>query len=367
MAKYNELNCVSHGHADVDEFVTQHLIIAERVLFIGTVGLELSSLHFPNELRNGRNVEFRFIIEKRSEDNAVLIELGNRHKTWLEKNLPDGKCIFDNVDIIAKDGATVAGRNAVNAAAKWYTEPYTDIVVDSSGMSRGVCFPLLRQAMVMGEKLGANVHLLMASNNHRTVKLEGQPNDRADWMHGFREDMGLASMEDALTLWMPQLSQDSLSQMKIMYDHLQHSGQLAEVCPIVPFPSIDPRRGDELLFEHRDAFQGNVGSAALSAIYAHESDPMDVFRSIVRMENVRRELFNVTGKTAVSVLSPSGWRLGSLGMVLAAITMNLPLLYVETIGYTTESELPPASAIPTADMRWHIWIAGTPYEVLSDK
>jgi hypothetical protein len=367
MAKYSELNCVSHGHTDVDEFVAQHLVNAERVLFIGTVGIEASSLHFANELKDGNNIDFRFLIERRAGSNAVLAALGVRHRAWLNNNLQSGTCTFDDVEIIAKDGATVAGRNAVNVATKWYTQDYSDIVVDSSGMSRGVCFPLLRQAMVMGEKLGANVHLLMASNNRRTVKLVGQPNDRADWMHGFREDMGLASMEDALMLWMPQLSPGSLSQMKTMYLHLQQSGQLAEVCPIVPFPSLNPRRGDELLFEHRDAFQGNVGSAGLSAIYAHESDPMDVFRSIVRMENVRRELFDVTGKTAVSVLSPSGWRLGSLGMVLAAITMNLPLLYVETIGYTTTSVLPPASEIPLADVRWHIWIAGSPYAVLSDQ
>lgn len=367
MAKYNESNCVSHGHADVDEFVAHHLMNAERVLFIGTVGIEQSSLHFANELKGAHNVDFRFLIERRADSNSVLTSLGQRHRAWLENNLPTGKCTFADVEIIAPDGATVAGRNAVNSAKSWYAEPYTDIVVDSSGMSRGVCFPLLRQATLMGEKWGANVHLLMASNDDRSVKLVGQPNDRADWMHGFRENMGLDGTEETLTLWMPQLSRDSLSQMRIMYAHLQQSGQLAEVCPIVPFPANNPRLGDELLFEHSDAFQGNVGSAGLNVIYAHESDPMDVFRSVVRIESVRRELFDATGTMAVSVLSPSGWRLGSLGMVLAAMTMNLPLLYVETIGYTTASVLPPDSAVPTADMRWHIWIAGTPYAVLPDK
>ena len=367
MAKYSESNCVSHGHADVDEFVAQHLMNAQRVLFIGTVGIEQSSLHFANELRAAKHVEFRFLIERRTDSDAVLAALGQRHRKWLEDNLPTGTCHFAEVEIIAPDGATVAGRKAVDAAKSWYAEPYTDIVIDSSGMSRGVCFPLLRQAMLMGEKWGANVHLLMASNDRRSVALVGQPNDRADWMHGFRENMGLDGTEATLTLWMPQLSRDSLSQMKIMYAHLQQSGQLAEVCPIVPFPATDPRLGDELLFEHRDAFQGNVGSASLSVIYAHESDPMDVFRSVVRIESVRRELFAAMGTMAVSVLSPSGWRLGSLGMVLAAMTMNLPLLYVETIGYTTDSPLPPDAVVPTADMRWHIWIAGTPYAVLPDK
>lgn len=368
MPSFNINHCISHGAEDVDEFVEQHLCRAEKVLFIGTVGIEPSSLYFAYKLSGTSNVDFRFLIEQRPNTSASVEKLGARHRTWLESNLPAGSFEFHDVEVISKDNATVAGRNAVNIARQWFSDQYSDIVIDGSGMSRGICFPLLRQAMDIGERYGANVHVLVASNDHRSVKLNAESNDRADWIHGFNGKMGLDSMSEALTLWIPQLAHGSASQLDLMYRHLSKLNvALAEICPIVPFPSVHPRRGDELLFECREALREDVGNERLNVIYAHEGDPMDVFYSIVRLECIRREVFAATKKEAVSVLSPSGWRLGSLGMVLAAIALDLPLLYVESIGYTTESALPDPIDIPSADRKWHIWVAGGLYENLQDK
>lgn len=362
MPTFSTNRCVSHGADDVDEFFDRHLRIAPKVLFIGTVGIEPTSLYFASKLAGVTNVDFRFLIEQRPTRSSVISNLGERHRQWLVDHLKESACIFADVEVIASDGATVAGRRAVNIASGWYTEKYSDIVVDGSGMSRGICFPLLRQAMELGEKMGANVHVVLASNNHRTVKLDSESNDRADWIHGFQANMELDSMSDALTLWMPQLSHGSAAQLAVMRKHLDSLHvALAELCPIIPFPSLDPRRGDELLFECRSVLQGEVGDERLNVIYAHESDPMDVFQTIARMEEVRRNVFSATGKQAVTVLSPSGWRVGSLGMVLAAIAFNLPLLYVETISYTTSTPMPPPTDMPSADRKWHIWVAGSPY------
>lgn len=361
MSRFSSKRCIAHGADDVTEFVSLHLKEAASVLFIGTVGIETSSLYYPSELAASTNVQFRFFVEQRSDESEALADLGKRHRDWLSSKIGNSRCQFVDVQIISMDGATVAGRNAVNAAAKWYDNGFTDIVVDSSGMSKGVCFPVIRQAIDMGERIGANVHLLVASNDQRMIQLNAESNDRADWMHGFQGQMGLDSMTDALQLWMPQLSEGGVAQMNIMHGHLSASSPVAEVCPIVPFPSLDPRRGDELLFEYRDAFQVDWGNEHLNVIYAHESDPMDVFRSITRMEFVRREVFLATGKKAVSVLSPSGWRIGSLGMVLAAIDLELPMLYVETIGYTSDSTPPSTIEIRKPERLWHIWLTGAPY------
>lgn len=361
MSRFSHKYCIAHGADDVTEFLSLHLKKAANVLFIGTVGVEVSSLYYANELAGSENVQFRFFIEQRSDESTALVDLGGLHQNWLSRTIGNDRCQFANVRIIAEDGATVAGRNAAAAAAKWYEQGITDIVVDSSGMSRGVCFPVIRQAIEAGEQLGANVHLLTASNNLRAIRLDSQSNDRADWMHGFQGNMSLDTMTNALQLWIPQLAEQGVIQMNIMYSHLSAGAPVAEVCPIVPFPALDTRRGDKLLFEYRQAFQVDWGNEHLNVIYAHEADPMDVFRSITRMELARREVFAATGKKAVSVLSPSGWRIGSLGMVLAAIDLELPMLYVETIGYTTDSAPPATIEIQKPERLWHIWLAGAPY------
>ncbi len=88
---------------------------------------------------------------------------------------------------------------------------------------------------------------------------------------------------------------------------------------------------------------------------------MDVFRTISRLHQVRERVFGQDGRKTVSILSPSGWRVGSVGMLLAAIEHDLPMLYVETVGYSSSSAIPQVVEAPEPDVAWHLWLAGTPY------
>lgn len=358
MRQFSSKHCVNNRDEDAVQFVNDHLALSEGVLFIGTVGIQNNSLYFPQLLAGTKNVTFKFITEQRPAVSPTLEALGNLHKVALGKMLPESKCEFTTVEIISSDGATVAGRNATKVALPWFAHQYADIVIDATGMSRGTCFPIVRQAMEIHESTGANIHLLMASSDGPSIKLKTESNSHADWMHGFQETMDTDSMRNALKLWVPQLTEDSSAQMNAMFTALM---PLAEVCPIVPFPSLKPRRGDELLFEYFDAFESQWDATAQNVIYAHESDPLDVFRSISRMHDARMKVF--PGKTqSVTVLSPAGWRIGSLGMLLAALDLKLPVLYVETIGYTTESQIPESVSAPAPTKLWHVWLAGVPYD-----
>ncbi|MFT4435044.1 hypothetical protein ACMX25_16840 [Caballeronia sp. 15715] len=335
---------------------------SRRVLFIGTVGIDTSSLYFATALAAGKSIDFRFMVERRRDSSKTLTNIGASHLAHLVKVIPRARIRFEDVRIVADDGATVGGRVAARAADAWYQEEYSDIVIDATGMSRGICFPLVKQAIERSMRSNANVHVLMAMNDHREVKLDSESNDRAEWMHGFQGTMGLDVSADTLKLWVPQLAEDSLPQMNTMFQALSASSPVAEVCPIVPFPSARPRRGDDLLFEFGDRLLGDWESSHLNVIYAHESDPMDVYQSISRMDSARKEVFQAANQNAITVLSPNGWRMGSLGMLLAAIDLDLPMLYVETIGYTTASAPPAGVSVSKPDHLWHVWLAGVPYD-----
>lgn len=358
MNHFSSSYCIAHCNADARDCVQGLLRAAPKVLFVGTVGIDANSLYFPMLLADSPNVEFRFIIEQRPNVSTSLIELGNQHRVFLESKIDKRQRFFNDVRIIAEDGATVAGRNAVRATEPWLQAGMTDIVIDATGMSRGTCFPIVRQACQIGIESGANVHLLVASSERRTMELRTESNDRADWMHGFQGEMGTDQMSDALKLWVPQLTEGAGNQMNAIFSELMPT---AEVCPIIPFPSSNPRRGDELLFEYSDALNGRWDSSPLNLIYAHESDPLDVFRSITHMSVARSHVFAGHQEKAVTILSPAGWRIGSLGMLLAAIDLGLPVLYVETIGYNSASQVPTSVSIPNPDHTWHIWLAGEPY------
>ncbi len=357
MNRFTLNNCIAHNGNDALEFVKERIYTSKKTLFIGTVGMDANSLYYPRLLVGASSIDYKFLIEKRPAVSKSLEILGKAHRDFLLQQI--GSTVkFQEIEIIADDDATVAGRNAVRAVAPWLQQlGYSDIVVDSTGMSRGTCFPIVRQAVEAGLKQGVDVHLLNASGNKPSFNSES--NDRAEWMHGFQGKMGRDSMDDALKLWVPQLSEGKVQTTATMYTKLS---PVAEVCPIIPFPSQNPRRGDNILFEYKDALIEEWGSDLLNIIYAHESNPLDVYRSVSTLHTIREQVFSGTEETPVTILSPAGWRIGSLGMLLAAIDLELPVLYVETIGYTAESAVPCKVILPSPDHTWHIWLTGSVYK-----
>ena len=95
----------------------------------------------------------------------------------------------------------------------------------------------------------------------------------------------------------------------------------------------------------------------LDIIYAHESDPTDVCETITRIHRSRDEAFSAsTDLPPRTVLSPSGSRIGSVGMLLAALRLNLPIMYEESIGYTSTLSSMPSLTRTLPEHVWHIWL-----------
>ncbi|MEQ1766215.1 MAG: hypothetical protein ABL859_02195 [Methylotenera sp.] len=364
MKRFTLDNCVAHSGNDALEFVKERIFYSKKTLFIGTVGIDINSLFFPMLLADSSSIVYKFLIENRPTVSKSIQDLGIAHQDLLIQKLTGSSIEFKEVQIIADDDATVAGRNAVRIVSIWLSQQkYSDIVIDSTGMSRGTCFPIVKQASEFGLKHGVDVHLLIASGNKPMFDLISESNDRADWMHGFQGEMGRDSMDGALKLWVPQLSEGKAQATSTMYAKLS---PVAEVCPIIPFPSHNPRRGDNILFEYKDVLTEEWDSGLLNIIYAHESNPLDVYRSVSSLHKIREQVFTDTGETPITILSPAGWRIGSLGLLLASIDLKLPVLYVETIGYTANGsyEMMPKITLPRPDHTWHIWLTRSLYITL---
>lgn len=363
MSNFSVEKCIAHSNRDAlgfIEYLTQKT--GTQTLFIGAVGLEQSSMYCATQFAVGNSVSFKFLVEKRPVVPPSLIQLGLDHKNYLKKAI-SAPIEFVPLEVISTDGATTGGRNVTGLAEPWFTEAaYTDIVIDVTGMSRGVFFPLVTLACEIGKEVGFNVHVFAASNVKPSIKIRPEASDRAEWMHGFQGGVEYDRNSDDLRLWVPQLSHNALNQADLMQRHIQPTP--AEVCPIVPFPSREPRKGDELIAEYAELLFNRWEGNLLNVMYAHESDPIDVYRSIHRMHKARELVFNGEAwtKKATTVLSPAGWRLGSVGMLLAAIDLSLPVLYVETVGYNLDSSVPTSVSVTEPSCLWHIWLVGSVYE-----
>lgn len=335
--------------ADVDEFIGHYFPSAGPTLFIGNVGFSPEVLYFPKHLGALANVDLRFMHERRPAVPKEIDDLAAARTSELQAVATNPMEVKD-VGILADDGAAVGGRNACAQVQAWLkTKSYTDVVIDATGMSRCTAFPIIKMLFQLSKLSGLRVHLLVGDSDNSTGQVRSVSNDRADWMHGFAASSETDEGVDALSLWIVQLSERAGGQLTTMFKQL---GTPEEVCPVLPFPAANPRRADELLFEYRDYWQRDWQETPLSFIRAHESDPMDVFRSIARLHEGRREALMGPGLLSQTILSPLGRRLPGIGMLLAALSYELPIFFLETVGYHVTGPLNPGvEGVPTH--RWH--------------
>lgn len=334
---------------DVDEFIADYFPTAGATLLIGNVGFSADVLYFPGRLGPLRNVEMRFFHERRPAVPAVITQLSDERTEQLRKLAATPMQVVD-VPILAEDGAPVGGRNACAQVHQWLKDKsYTDVVVDATGMSRCTAFPIVKLLYQLSQRTGICVHLLVADSNEASANVESVSNDRGDWMHGFPAESETDDFAKALKLWVVQLSEKAGTSLQTMFRELDSP---EEVCPVLPFPAANPRRADELLFEHREYWQREWFESPLNFIRAHESDPMDVLHAIARLHTTRVEALTGSGLMSQTILSPVGRRLPGVGMLLAALSYGLPVFYLETVGYDVYGDLIP-SLRGTPTHRWH--------------
>jgi hypothetical protein len=346
---------ITHRGDECQSFFEAFITTERRALFIGTLGFNDLCLFFPRLLAKFTNVDFLFLVEKRPEVAAILEQAALRNRDELQKILAGRALAFTDVAIVADDTAIVAGRTATAVCKTRLGEAYSDIFVDATAMSRGVCFPITKQIYELSRSKGANAHILVAGRTSARTAFDvtSMSSDRAEYMHGFQGDMGVHRAQPLIKLWIPQLSERSTAALGVIHGELKPD----EVCPILPFPSSEPLRGDRLLREFKELLTSDWEVNLLDVIYGHESDPTDVYETIKRIHIGRSQaLTSATSRPARTVLSPVGTRIGSVGMLFAALELDLPVLYAEAMGYTSAvKSLPPLDNGPPEHL-WHIWL-----------
>jgi hypothetical protein len=89
-------------------------------------------------------------------------------------------------------------------------------------------------------------------------------------------------------------------------------------------------------------------------LYAAENDPLDLYRTILRIDTLRQHTYEASGGS-VTVLSPLGSKVMAMGALMAALERPLPVVYVETQRYAVDRSAPAPSGVI------HVWLAGSAY------
>lgn len=348
--------CVLNRGIVAAEFFREHLKQpGRRVLLISGAGFDPRTLETPRlvvEATNGNAaLEAILIRERRPNPDVGLLAVAEANASALTEMIPS--CTIENIEVFATDLAVVGGREAARIASRVEFSRYSDVVLDTSALSRGIIFPVARVLLENAPKT-CNVHVTVVQEPSTDQIISAIGCERATSIHGFKGRLGLESSSNAAVLWLPQLVMGQVGVLRDIYNSIQPSPN--DVCPILPFPSNDPRDVDALLLEYRvelGAWEVNPRDI----MYAHEDDPLDLYRTIVRLADARERVFRDIGGSEI-VLSPVGSKILSLGAMMAAIDRDFPVLYVEALDFTVDlkrmAEREPGELV-------HIWLHGEAY------
>ena len=346
--------CVAHRGEDVDGFLDHYFVQTDRnVLLVAGAGFDPRASVVATRLGNViKTIRALFIREIRPDPPKSQRDQAAANAKALLAAL-NGQQV--ELEVFGPDGAVVGGRNVINILRQQDFEGVTDIIVDISALSAGTSFPAIRYFVERARLSGrtTNLHVFVVHDPLLDTKICALSGDAPGYVHGFRGRSTLSATDDAAKLWLPQLTAGRRAVLGRLYDFVEPH----ETCPILPFPALDPRLGDALAEEYLTEIENTWSVDPRNIVYADEADPLDLYRTILRLDDLRRPVFAETGGSML-VLSPVGSKVMALGALMAAVERDLPVAHVESIGYEVGEDLP--DEIEQPDLV-HIWLEGDVY------
>lgn len=348
--------CISHTGDEAEAFVASYFAQPGRkVLLIAGAGFDPRTTVVPKLLTSASGANLRAILlrEMRPNPDTTLLERAEANIAELLTLIPAQE--LAQIDIFGSDGAVIGGRNAVNVLNKQPLTGVTDIVVDASALSVGTCYPIVGYLIQCIERkaLATNVHLFVAHDASLDGQIKSTPSDIPSYVHGFKGRSTLDQAASAAKLWLPQLASGRRGALNRLHTFVSPN----DTCPILPFPASQPRLGDRLAEEFLIELEENWSVDSRDIVYAAEEDPLDLYRTILRLDDLRRPVFAGAGGSML-VLSPLGSKVMALGALMAALERELPVAYLESLSYELENEAPGPGGETNLI---HIWLEGDVY------
>jgi len=367
---------------EVPEFWKQHFTSSSKLLFVlgkgfdprMTLGIENILSEVPEVKLECLLIEFDEGRNSPSTRYKDLVTSNNDKLTKLVNNITHKK-----ISAWSKKGGKkmrVGDRQAAQLIFEILPEhDYTDIIVDISALPRSIYFAIIGKMLaiidddIADKKKSPNFFVMAAENVNIDYQIvEEELDDDLGYQHGFASTLDSVA-DDRPVIWLPLLGERKAAQLERAYQFISPS----EVCPILPFPSKDPRRSDNIFIEHQETLFDVLKTEAQNIMYVPEQNPFEVYKKLIStIDNYHNSLSVLKGSKAV--LSTFCSKLLSIGALLAAYELTYPhnpvavgdrldvgVLHVDSQGYNIDD---PAALQAMRDKSelFVIWLTGTPYD-----
>lgn len=266
--------------------------------------------------------------ESRSRKNYEEIRRICHNVTFIERQVPmyQGNGTRKNL---------VISESVRSAFYKEFLKNYKTIVVDVSAMPRGVGFSILKRLIDI--KSGSqNLCIAVCENSKCDDQIKPVIVDEsAEYLPGFNTFSMSLEQDNGETVWFPVLGPDDATAFKIIDNYLKP----IEICPVVPFPSKDIRRGEkilrscgEVLFRERNVEKRNI-------IYVPENYPLWVYQKLYDTVLYYEKAFHIDQSRVIKyAFSSQSSKLIDIGVLLAITDLakkdiKAGIVVVENQGY----------------------------------
>jgi hypothetical protein len=231
------------------------------------------------------------------------------------------------------------------------------VVVDVSGLPSTVYFPVIGGLLKASDDQGLqrDLQVVVCENPglDRIILDEGIASPGP--IRGFSQGLDPDDTSGATRVWVPVLGEHQERYIRSIFDFLAPN----EVCPVLPFPATNPRRGDDLLLELRVLIFDTIEVEPRNFIYADERNPFDLYRGLCRLSDRYIKALVPLGNVTV-VTSVHGSKVLSVGALLAAYEKKLTVVSAGPTGYRIQPGIE-ISEVTAADHLICLWLDGEPY------
>lgn len=318
-----------------------------RLLYIAGRGFDIRSQSVMIELVNnlqasGQNIEKAELllisltdyeleeeITQLTEENASCME-GVFAQIGTIKHIPIGASSNGEDDLSTTTALSIGIRTVLAEITN-----QTDIVLDISSLPRVVYLALLTSVLnrLVPNKAviknnthplaanGINFQVLVAEDAQLDGKIRAEdPGNDLVLIPGFTAAMHAESVRDRPLVWFPILGENRVSQLQKLMA-LAEIPDSAEICPVIPHPSLNPRRADDLLVEYAAPLFSTRRTPTTNILHVHESNPFEAYRQLLKAMQRYRDSMNILGGCRI-VVTPLGSKLVTLGAGLACFEMR---------------------------------------------
>jgi hypothetical protein len=355
-------------------FWEEYLASGERdILFILGLGFDPRMCNGLEALSmmGGKGKRDCVVIELDEGPNSPSLIYANfidGNKRRLANLFGEGSKISKNVPMWSRDDRRIGSQNAANVFNGLNDfAGYTDLIIDVSAMPRGIYFPLIGKILYLIDSSEPNtaetpnVHVIVSENAELDSKIIDQGIDEdASYMPKFTGRLDAESASNSAKIWIPILGEEQKRQLELIYDLVLPD----EICPMLPMPSVNPRRTDDLLLEYREFLFDRLNVDKMNFIYVAEQNPFQVYREIHRAVLHYNRSLNPLGGCRV-IISALSSKLLSMGALLAAYELKnhepgVGIAHVETQGYRIEGVLDIEKELSKTDLST-LWLTGECY------